>query len=38
MNSMKTKAISIGFLAGIGFMASQDLWWMVTGWVGLCRG
>lgn len=35
---MINKALSIGFLAGIGFMASQDLWWFVTGMVGLCRG
>lgn len=27
-----------GFLAGLGFMASQELWWVVTGMVGLCHG
>lgn len=35
---MITKAISIGFLAGIGFMASQDMWWALKGMVGFCRG
>lgn len=27
-----------GFLAGLGFMASQELWWVITGMVGLCHG
>ncbi|MGX1125522.1 hypothetical protein AB7M23_002315 [Pseudomonas sp. HLS-6 TE3448] len=37
-NAMIIKACVFGFSAGIGFMASQDLWWLATGWVGLCRG
>ena len=32
------KAIAYGFLAGFGFMASQDLWWLLTGMASLCRG
>lgn len=28
----------IGLFAGLGFMLAQDLWWMVTGWAGLCHG
>lgn len=35
---MLKNALTIGFLAGLGFMASQDLWWIITGWAGLCHG
>lgn len=35
---MFIKAILLGFFAGIGFMASQELWWAVVGLVGLCHG
>ena len=35
---MLKNALAIGFLAGLGFMASQDLWWIITGWAGLCHG
>jgi hypothetical protein len=35
---MTKQAIVLGFLAGFGFMASQDLWWFITGFVGLCHG
>lgn len=27
-----------GFVAGLGFMAAQELWWMLSGLVGLCHG
>lgn len=27
-----------GFCLGLGFMLAQDLWWGLTGIVGLCRG
>lgn len=33
-----TKIALYGFLAGLGFMASQELWWAVIGLVGLCHG
>jgi hypothetical protein len=33
-----TKVIAYGFLAGFGYMASQDLWWFLTGMLGICRG
>mgnify|MGYP006862889962 CR=1 FL=1 len=32
------KALLIGFTAGIGFMAAQDTWWLITGWLSICRG
>ncbi len=33
-----TKIALYGFLAGLGFMASQELWWAAIGLVGLCHG
>jgi len=33
-----TKAIALGFFAGIGFMAAQETWWVITGLAGLCHG
>lgn len=32
------KVIACGFLGGLGFMASQELWWFLTGMVSLCHG
>lgn len=31
-------AIMCGFSAGAGFLAAQELWWLITGLVGLCHG
>lgn len=31
-------ALTFGFFAGLAFMASQDLWWFISGLVGICRG
>lgn len=30
--------ILTGFLLGLGFMASQDLWWLLTGMLSIGRG
>lgn len=30
--------VALGFCAGLGFMAAQELWWALGGWVGLCHG
>lgn len=30
--------MAIGFCMGAGFMAAQELWWTLTGLVGLCHG
>lgn len=35
---MPIKAALLGFSAGAGFMAAQELWWALTGLVGLCHG
>lgn len=35
---MMKNALAIGFLAGFGFMAAQDVWWWITGLAGLCHG
>lgn len=32
------KFIAFGFAAGFGYMASQDLWWAITGFLSICRG
>lgn len=32
------KSLLIGFAAGIGFMAAQDTWWLITGLLSICRG
>jgi len=33
-----TKIVMWGFLGGLGFMASQELWWVVIGLAGFCHG
>jgi hypothetical protein len=35
---MNLKITALAFCAGIGFMASQELWWAITGMVGFCHG
>lgn len=37
---MKTviQLAAVAFAAGVTFTAGQDVWWAVTGLVGMCRG
>lgn len=32
------KLIAYGFLAGLGYMIAQDVFYAITGLVGICRG
>lgn len=31
------KYILVGFFAGVGYLAAQELWWVLTGLAGLCH-
>jgi hypothetical protein len=35
---MSLKALVLGFAAGLGFMVAQEFWWLITGWLSICRG
>lgn len=36
--TLPVKALVLGFAAGLGFMVAQDFWWLITGWLSICRG